>query len=81
MHNIRFIVLLLKGHRMLMLLGILAATAVVGLNAWLLALSGWFITSMAVAGASGAAFNYFYASATIRALAITRTLGRYGERL
>ena len=66
---------------MMMFLGILAATAVVGLNAWLLALSGWFITSMAIAGASGAAFNYFYASATIRALAITRTLGRYGERL
>lgn len=81
MANLRNIIHLLHGHRLIMLAGILASTLVVAMNAALMALSGWFITSMALAGASGLAFNYFYASATIRALAITRTLGRYGERL
>jgi ATP-binding cassette subfamily C protein CydC len=51
----------------------------------LLALSGWFLTAAAVAGAGGAAavlaFNYLLPSAAIRALAILRTGGRYGERL
>lgn len=51
----------------------------------LLALSGWFLTAAAVAGASGAAavaaFNYLIPSAAIRGLAIVRTGGRYGERL
>lgn len=51
----------------------------------LLALSGWFLTGAAIAGASGvaavAAFNYLIPSAAIRALAILRTGGRYGERL
>jgi len=52
----------------------------------LLSLSGWFITASAVAGIlapSGAAitFNFIQPAAQIRALAIIRTLGRYGERL
>ena len=47
----------------------------------LMALSGWFIASMAVAGITGAPLNYFTPAAAIRALAICRTLGRYLERL
>ncbi|NBN78415.1 thiol reductant ABC exporter subunit CydC [Microvirga tunisiensis] len=47
----------------------------------LLGLAGWFITACAVAGAAGLAVNYFTPSALIRALAIGRTAGRYGERL
>lgn len=51
----------------------------------LLALSGWFLTAAALAGAGGAAaaaaFNYLIPSAAIRALAILRTGTRYGERL
>jgi len=52
----------------------------------LLTLSGWFITAAAVAGAlapDGVAvsFNFMQPAAQIRALAIIRTLGRYGERL
>jgi len=47
----------------------------------LLAVSGHFITSMALAGASGAAINYYTPAALIRLLAITRTGGRYAERL
>lgn len=63
------------------LLAVLAAIAGVGL----LAVSGWFLTGAAIAGAAGVAaargFNYLLPSAGIRAFAIIRTLGRYGERL
>ncbi len=64
-----------------MLAGILLGVAVIAANSLLMALSGWFIASMAVAGASGASFNYFFASGGIRFLAIARTVGRYIERL
>jgi ATP-binding cassette subfamily C protein CydC len=64
-----------------MLAGILLGVIVISANALLMALSGWFITSMAISGVSGAAFDYFLPSAGIRALAILRTVGRYGERL
>ncbi|WP_338468299.1 ATP-binding cassette domain-containing protein [Novosphingobium sp. ZN18A2] len=51
----------------------------------LLAISGWFLTAAAVAGAAGpavaAGFNYLIPSALIRLLAILRTVGRYGERV
>lgn len=47
----------------------------------LMATSGWFITAMALAGATGVAVNYFTPAAMIRAFAITRTGGRYVERL
>ncbi len=70
-----------SSQRKWMLLGILLGLVVIITNTLLMALSGWFITSMAVAGVANASFNYFFASATIRALAIARTVGRYGERL
>lgn len=51
----------------------------------LLAVSGWFLTSAALAGAAGPVvalgFNYLIPSAGIRLLAILRTVSRYGERL
>jgi len=52
----------------------------------LLTLSGWFISASALAGlmvvdGQVLAFNFMLPAAQIRALAITRTLGRYGERL
>jgi ATP-binding cassette subfamily C protein CydC len=61
--------------------GILLAIAVMMANALLMAISGWFIASMAMASVSGVAFNYLIPAAAIRALAILRTVGRYGERL
>lgn len=61
--------------------GILLGLLVIAANVFLLALSGWFIASMAVAGATGLSFNYQLPAAGIRALAIVRTLGRYAERL
>lgn len=48
----------------------------------LLALSGWFITASALAGlTAGYVLDIFRPAAVIRLLALTRTLGRYGERL
>ena len=61
-------------------LGVLAAAATLGL----LALSGWFISAAAVAGqlpATALVFNYFLPGAGVRALALTRTAGRWGERV
>ena len=68
-------------QRIWMLGGIALGVAVICANTLLMALSGWFIASMAVAGAAKVSFNFFFASATIRALAILRTVGRYAERL
>ena len=51
----------------------------------LLAVSGWFISAAAAAGVAALStaymFDYFRPGAIIRALAIVRTAGRYGERL
>jgi ATP-binding cassette subfamily C protein CydC len=47
----------------------------------LLALSGWFITAMGLAGLAGVSMNYFTPAASIRGLSIMRSAGRYGERL
>jgi len=47
----------------------------------LMAISGWFITAMAVAGVMGSEVNYFTPAAIIRFTAIVRTAGRYAERL
>ncbi len=58
-------------------LALLAALAAIGL----MALSGWFIAAMALAGAAGAAIDYFTPAAAIRAFAILRSGGRYAERL
>ena len=58
-------------------LALLAALAAIGL----VALSGWFIAAMAVAGASGIAIDYYTPAAAIRAFAILRSGGRYAERV
>ncbi|MDA8360713.1 MAG: ATP-binding cassette domain-containing protein, partial [Gammaproteobacteria bacterium] len=50
-------------------------------GAGLMAVSGWFIAAMALAGAAGAAMNYYTPAALIRLFAIVRSGGRYGERL
>ncbi|WP_432745341.1 thiol reductant ABC exporter subunit CydC [Methylobacter sp. G7] len=69
----------LSGGIFLSLLTALASIA-------LLTLSGWFISSSAIAGlvaigGNTLAFNFMLPAAQIRALALTRTVGRYGERL
>ncbi len=64
-----------------MLAGIALGVIVIAANSLLMALAGWFIASMAVAGATGIQAGYFMPSVGIRILAILRTTGRYGERL
>jgi ATP-binding cassette subfamily C protein CydC len=46
-----------------------------------MAVSGWFITAMGMAGVAGVSMNYFTPAALIRLAAIVRTAGRYGERV
>ena len=70
-----------RGQWLWMGAGILLGVVVIAANTLLMALSGWFIASMAISGVSGASFNYLLPSAGIRFLAITRTVGRYIERL
>jgi ATP-binding cassette subfamily C protein CydC len=62
-------------------LGIILSLATTLVHIGLLALSSWFIASMAVAGVLGAVMNYTTPSAAVRALAIGRAGGRYAERL
>lgn len=67
-----------------MLLGIGLACATVIMGALLLGISGWFITSTAIAGliaTSAISFDVFTPSASIRLLALGRTASRYGERV
>ncbi|HTI01700.1 MAG TPA: thiol reductant ABC exporter subunit CydC [Acidisoma sp.] len=61
--------------------GILLGIIVILTNVGLLALSGWFIAGMGLAGLGLLRIEYFLPAAAIRALAIIRTLGRYLERL
>lgn len=65
-------------------LGLLLATITALSGIALLAVSGWFISATAIAGLSLVAahgFNYFAPGAVVRGLSISRTFGRYGERL
>jgi ATP-binding cassette subfamily C protein CydC len=77
---VRFLIIS-RGQWFWMGAGIVLGVLVIFANTLLMAVSGWFIASMAVSGSSGAAFNYFFPSASIRFLAIARTVGRYAERL
>ena len=72
-------------ERRLLRLAILSAIVATVASILLLALSGWFLTGAAIAGAAGPivaqGFNYLIPSAAIRLFAILRTAGRYFERL
>ncbi|MBB3228258.1 ATP-binding cassette subfamily C protein CydC [Luteibacter sp. Sphag1AF] len=72
---------LLRDDRLRMLAGAGAALLSTVAGIALLALSGHFITSMALAGVGGLAINYYTPAALIRLFAIVRTGGRYAERL
>ncbi|RJS92908.1 thiol reductant ABC exporter subunit CydC [Salinisphaera sp. Q1T1-3] len=62
-------------------LGLVLSIVTMASNMALLAVSGGFIAAMAAAGLAGLDMNYFTPAAAIRGLAITRTVGRYFERL
>jgi ATP-binding cassette subfamily C protein CydC len=76
----RLLALLVPSWRMAAL-GILLSLFALAANLSLLALSTWFITSMALAGAAGAFLDYTTPAAAVRALALARAGGRYAERL
>ncbi len=63
------------------LLGLLLSLVTTLAHIGLLALSSWFIASMAIAGILGVVMNYTTPAAGVRALAIARAAGRYAERL
>ncbi|BED89726.1 cysteine/glutathione ABC transporter ATP-binding protein/permease CydC [Pseudoalteromonas sp. MM1] len=81
MTNFIRLLTLCRPHYKAMLLGTFLATLTVLANVGLLAISGWFLASMAAAGIAGVHMNYFTPAGTIRFLAIVRTASRYGERL
>jgi ATP-binding cassette subfamily C protein CydC len=61
-----------------LLLACLAGAAAAGL----VGLAGWFLTASALAGLGGLpGFSWVFPSAGVRALAVLRAGGRYGERL
>ena len=64
-----------------MALGAALALVTTLANVALMAVAGWFIAAMALAGAAGALIDYFTPAALIRLFAILRTGGRYLERL
>ena len=80
MKDLWFFLKLFKPHRVWLSAGILLSLLTAFASISLLTLSGWFISSSALAG-TAISFNFMLPAAQIRALAITRTVGRYGERL
>ncbi|MDP3008989.1 MAG: thiol reductant ABC exporter subunit CydC [Methylococcales bacterium] len=83
MNDLTFFLRLFKPHRLWLAGGIVLALLTAFAAVALLTLSGWFISASAIAGLGGdiLLFNFMLPAAQIRALAISRTLGRYGERL
>ena len=73
---------LYKRHKWMLTLGIVLAIITLLASIGLLTLSGWFLSASAVAGFAGLySFNYMLPAAGVRGTAITRTAGRYFERL
>jgi len=86
MKDLLFFLKLFKPYKFWLVSGTLLALITSLASITLLTLSGWFITSSAIAGLlapDGVAitFNFMQPAAEIRALAIIRTLGRYAERV
>lgn len=81
MTEFRRLIGMMRVHRGMMALAIgLSLTAMLA-NIGLMAISGWFIAAMAMAGVAGTPMNYFTPAAIIRALALSRTASRYAERV
>lgn len=72
---------LFKPYRLWLAGGVVLSASVILANVALLALSGWFITAMALVGLGFGTINYFTPAAAIRGLSMIRAAGRYGERL
>lgn len=73
---------LYKRHKWMLTLGVVLAVVTLLASIGLLTLSGWFLSASAVVGVAGLySFNYMLPAAGVRGAAITRTAGRYFERL
>ncbi|NAZ93582.1 heme ABC transporter ATP-binding protein/permease CydC [Vibrio toranzoniae] len=74
---------LYKKHWFGLSLGMLLAFATLSASIGLLTLSGWFISASAVSGLTIAreTFNYMLPGGGVRGLAMSRTAGRWGERV
>ncbi len=86
MNDLLFFLKLFTPYKTWLILGVLLALLTTFASISLLTLSGWFITSSAIAGLMApdgvaVAFNFMQPAAEIRALAIIRTAGRYTERV
>ena len=86
MKDLWFFLKLVKPHRLWLTGGVFLSCLTALASVALLTLSGWFISSSAIAGmividGNALAFNFMLPAVQIRALAIIRTAGRYGERL
>jgi ATP-binding cassette subfamily C protein CydC len=83
MSDLRFFLALARPDRWWLRLGAALAAITLLSGIGLLSLSGWFITASAVAGAAaaGRGFSALSASGGVRAFAVTRTVGRYAERM
>ena len=76
MQDLLFFIRLFKPYQSWLIAGVLLSVLTAAAGIVLLTLSGWFISSAALME-----LNYLLPAAQIRGLAITRTLGRYGERV
>lgn len=73
---------LYRRHKWLLSLGVVLAIITLLASIGLLTLSGWFLSASSVVGVAGLySFNYMLPAAGVRGAAITRTAGRYFERL
>ena len=71
---------LFKFAKLPLFLGLVLMITGLASSIGLLTTSGWFLAATAIAGL-GTLFNFFYPSASVRGLAIVRTLFRYFEKL
>ena len=71
---------LFKFAKLPLFLGLVLMITGLASSIGLLTTSGWFLAATAIAGL-GTLFNFFYPSASVRGLAIIRTLFRYFEKL
>ncbi|WP_118775169.1 heme ABC transporter ATP-binding protein/permease CydC [Haemophilus haemolyticus] len=71
---------LFKFTKFPLILGLVLMILGLGSSMGLLTVSGWFLAATAIAGL-GTLFNFFYPSASVRGLAIGRTVMRYFEKI
>ncbi len=81
MRELRLLLFLARHKWPWLLLGLGCSVMTLLSGVALFTLAAWFLASMALAGVSGAFFNYFLPAAGIRTLALARVISRYAERL